>query len=383
MRQITNLLEKMLLAEVGLDENQIADIGKRRLGALPDWVQARVPAAKVQELTALRELAGMSFSTDRALLAETMTVAHFTTYFANTLSRMFYKDYEYQQGEWQQYIFVDANVPDFRLVQRFRMSEPENLTLRREKQNHRETYIQAALKDYGVEEWSRAFDVSWRTILNDDLGKIAETPQRMAGAARRSLDSFVSGLYDNATSQAALVALGATYAGTGRLTLANLAVGVNAMKQHQDALGNPIAINKVHLVVPPVLQIQAAQIMKDLISYGGPNSNVIADFIAGVHVDPYISFSGANVPWYLFADPSEIPTVTLARLSGWPGPVVMRKSSDISVISGSAPAAFLEGDFSTGDIVFAVEDVYGGDDDDTLGGITNPFGIYYSSGTTA
>lgn len=382
MRQITKLLEGMLLAEVGLDANQIEDIGRRRTSQLPDWASTLIPAAKLAEFVALRELAGMDFGTDRATLAETMTVAHFTTYFSNTLSRMFYRDYEYQQGDWQQYVFVDNNVPDFRLVQRLRMTEPENLTLRREKQNHRATYIQESVKDFGVEEWSRLFDVSWRVILNDDLGKIAETPKRMANAARRSLDSFVSALYDNATSQAALVALGATYAGTGRLTTANLAVGVNAMKQHADALGNPIAINKVHLVIPPVLEVQAAAILKDLVSYGGPNSNVVMDFIAGVHVDPYISFSGANVPWYLFADPGEIETVTLARLSGWAGPVVMRKTSDISVISGSAPAAFMEGDFATGNIIYAVEDVYGGDDDATLGGITNPFGIYYSSGTT-
>lgn len=382
MKNITDLLIKLALADkTKLNEAQISEVAARP--RLPGWADSLIPAALLTEMTALRELAGMGLRTDRAVLAETMTTANFSAYFATALSRMFYRDYEYQQGEWERYVYVDNNVPDFRDVQRFRMTEPEDLLLRREKANRTDTYIEASLKDYGVAQYAREFDVSWETILNDDLGKIAETPQRMAKAARRTLDKFVSNLYDNATSQAALVSLGAAYAGTGRLTLANLAVGVNAMMQHQDPLGNLIAINQIHLVIPPVLKIQAAQIMKDLISYGGPNSNVIADYIAGVHVDPYIGYSGANVPWYLFATPSEIPTVTLARLSGWPGPVVAQKLSDISVISGSAPAPFLMGDFATGDIAYLVQDVYGGDDDATLGGITDPQGIYYSAGTTA
>lgn len=382
MRAIAKLAESVLLAEIGLDENQIADFGRRRV--TPDWAAALIPADKMIELMALRELASFG-PRDRGSseLAETMTTSHFATYFATILSRKFYKDYEYQAGEWQAYIFQDSDVPDFRNVQRFRMTEPENLVLRREKESQTDTFIEASVITYAVLEYAREFDVSWETLLSDDLGKIAETPQRMGRAARRTLDSFVSNLYDNATSQAALIALGATYAGTGRLTLANLAIGVNALMQHTDALGNPIAINRVHLVIPPVLRVQAAQIMKDIISYGGPNSNVISEFIAGVHVDPYISYSGSNVPWYLFADPNEIPTVPLARLAGWPGPVVAQKAPDMNVISGSAPASYLAGDFATGNILYKVTDVWGGVSDATLGGIGNPFGLYYSSGTTA
>jgi hypothetical protein len=319
-------------------------------------------------------------STDKAM-AETQTTQHFPNYFADALSRAFYPDYAYDVGSWTNYTYPDT-APDFRDVSRFRMSEPGTLYQRREKQQAAATHLEETEINYGVEAYARQFDVSWQTLQNDDLGKIAETPMRMANAARRWLDAWVSALYDNATTQAAMVALGAVYSGTGRLTAANLAIGLNAMMQRTDAQGNQMNINRVHLVIPKVLQIQAADILQDLLSYGGAGSNVLGQFVASVQVDPYIGFTSPDVPWYLFADPMEVPTVTVARLQGWPGPVVSRKLSDIEILTGSAPAAYRLGDFATGNIEFMVEDIVGGWDDATYVGVTDFRGLYYSSGTT-
>lgn len=380
MYQISQLLVEVMLARAGLDETQIAEVNRSAMG-LPDWATARLSEGQMTELHALRELGYRGRSMDAATLMETMTAAHFSVYFTDTLSRLFYRDYQYQGGGWREYIFADT-APDFRAVKRFRMTEPENLVLRGEKETHKDTFIQPTQTTYGVQEYSRKFSVSWRSILNDDLGKIRETPQRMANAARRTLDSFVSNLYDNVTSQAALVALGAVYAGTGRLTLPNLAIGVNAMRKRVDSLGNPIDTGRIRLVIPQVLEVPAAQTLKDVIAYGGPNSNVLGTFIAGVTVDPYIAFIEPNVPWYLFAEPQNIPAVTLLRLQGWAAPVVAMKQSDIQVIQGNAPAAFTMGDLDTGNIHYLVEDVFGGNADATNSGITDVQGIYYSAGTT-
>jgi len=345
--------------------------------------QGVIPAPELDKrIVALRELASNVHGMNATQFQEAMTTAHFVDYFADALSRAFYSDYAYQVGDWKGYIYPDT-TPDFRDVDRFRMSEPGGLYRRREKAEHKATNVQDSEIHYGVDEFSREFDVSWQTILNDDLGKIKETPQRMAKAAARWLDEFVSALFDNATTQLTIAALGAPWAGTGALTLANLAIGVNAMYQRTDAAGNRMNITKLHLVIPPILKIQAAQILQDVLSNGGPGSNVMSQFLsaANVHVDPFIDTTVAAA-WYLFADPSEIPTVTLARLTGWPGPVTVMKRSNIQLVSGSAPAAFLMGDFTTGDIEFAVEDVVGGWDDAGYVGVTDFRGLYYSSGTT-
>jgi len=369
---------------VNLNENDLAQlIGTNRVSTYPDGTVQQVTnpqerAVQINNLHLLRERDAMS----NAQFNETMTRGMFATYFSNALSRKFYDDYQYDVGGWRDYTYADT-APDFRNVERNRMSEPGTLYKRRDKQQVSATYIANTQIEYGVEEYGRQFDVSWQTIHNDDLGKIAETPTRMVNAARRWLDAWVSALYDNATTQAAMIALGVVYGGTGRLTAANLAIGLNAMMQRTDVNGNQMNINKIWLVIPKVLQIQAADILKDLLAYGGAGGNVLGEFVAGVRVDPYIGFAGANVPWYLFADPSEVPTVTVARMNGWPGPIAAMKRSDIQLISGTAPRAFQMGDFHTGDIEFMVNDVIGGWDDATYVGVTDFRGLYYSSGTTA
>jgi hypothetical protein len=360
MRQITQWLQEVAEADRGTGSIAEAELNER--------------------LKAMETLQRDFMRMDGVQFSEAMTTAHFTTYFGTALSRAFYDAYEYQHGSWPRYTYADI-APDFRDVSRGRMSQPGTLYLRREKEESKATHVEDLWINYGVQEYSRQFDISWQTILNDDLGEIKRTPERMAIAARRFEDGFVSALYDNATTQAALVALGAVYAGTGRLTAANLAIGLNAMLQRVDTGGEPVQVSNIYLVIPPVLQIQAADILRDLLQYGGAGGNVLASFVAGVFVDPYITV-GAGTPWYLFAAPGEIPTVTVVRLNGWPGPVVAMKRSNFELITGSAPAALLMGSIETGDIEYQVLDVIGGWDDATYVGVTDFCGIYYSSGTT-
>lgn len=386
MRQVCMWIEEYALAAMGVtDGDARATAGRLSEAQLEDKIAPLATLVDkptfMQRVTALREIGTNWRAMTPDQLSEAMTTAHFTAYFSDALSRAFYADYSYEASGWQQFIYNDT-APDFRDVSRFRMSEPGTLYRRRQKAEAKTTSIAETEITYGVEEYARQFDVSWQTLLNDDLGKIKETPTRMASAARRWLDQFVNALYDNATTQAALIAAGALYGGTGRLTAANLAIGLNAMMQRTDALGNLMAINKVWLVIPKVLEIQAATILEDVLSIGGAGSNVLGRFVGGVIIDPYITFVSPNVPWYLIADPSEVPTITLVRMAGWPGPVVMQKNSDIRFITGSAPAPFRMGSFATGDIEYMVEDVVGAWDDATWVGVTDFRGIYYSSGTT-
>ena len=388
MYQILRWIEGIALADHGLDENQIETAGKTSDSSLSECLGSMglqdAATKAMPRVLALRELGRRGRDMHPAEFQEVMTTAHFASYFADAISRAFYDDYQYDVGSWMDYTYPDV-TPDFRDVARFRMSEPGTLGKRREKAPHHTTYVTETEINYGVEEYSEQFDVSWRTIVNDDLGKIRETPTRMVNAAKRWLDEWVSALYDNATTQAALIALGLVYGGTGRLTAPNLAIGLNAMMQRTDVNGNQMNINRVWLVIPKVLQIQAADILQDILQFGGAGGNVLHQFVAGVRIDPYIGFVAgtANVPWYLFADPSEVPTVTVARMQGFPGPISFMKSSDVKMISGTAPGAFTMGSAATGNIEFFVEDIIGGWDDASYVGVTDFRGIYYSSGTTA
>lgn len=380
MYNVISWIKSFALASHGLSEQQISEVAKAN--TLPAFAESALGENVARRMIALSELQRNFRNMSSAELRETMTTAHFSQYFADALSRAFYKDYEYQMGSWLKYTTPDT-APDFRDIKRMRLTRPAGLQKRREKAEAKPTHREELTPvEFAVEEYARQFDVSWRTLMNDDLGEIARTPKLMADVSKQWLDSWVSGLYDNATLQAALVALGAPWSGTGRLTLPNLAIGLSAMMQRTDANAQQINFRRVHLVIPPILQIQAATILRDLLSFGGQNSNILGDFVASVQVDPYIATAGANVPWYLFADPNEASVVTVARLQGWPGPVVSQKASEHSVVSGSAPAQFLAGSFATGDIEFMVEDIVGGWDDASYVGVTDFRGLYYSSGTT-
>ena len=381
MYQVMQWVKSIALAERGFDANQVEALA--RASAVPQWAVEKLGEAGQVEFHAMIELQNTYKHMDIGQFREAMTTAHFDVYFADAISRAFLKDYVYQGGSWRDYTFPDT-APDFRDVDRFRMTEPGTLHRRREKAEAKATHIFDSSVSYGVEEFARQFDISWRAVMNDDLGKIRQTPMRMLNAVRRFEDSFVSAQYDNALTQAALIALGAAYAGTGRLTSANLSIGINAMNSRLDAAGNPITINGIWLVIPKILEMQAQVILGSTLMAGTAlnDKNVIPQFIRGYRVDPYIGTAGANIPWYLFADPNEIQALPVARLTGWNAPLVTQKRSNIEVVSGSAPAAFLMGSFETGDIEYMVNDVIGGWDDASWVGVIDPNGIYYSSGTT-
>jgi hypothetical protein len=308
--------------------------------------------------TMFREVGNMTGDQFR----ETMTVAHFPQYFHDALSRMFFKEYTAKMGAWRNYCYMDS-APDFRDVRRFRMSRPGTLHLRREKAENKATYREEAYMDYAVDSYGEQFDVSWQTIQNDDLGEIKKTPMLMAEAARMFEDQFVSALYDHP----------------------NLAIGLAAMNSRFDLAGNPVVVNSGWLVIPTILEIQAMTILQSQLAAGVATNdkNVLPGFIRGICVDPYMAWAGINVPWYLVADPAQIPTIPVLRLQGFDQPWVTKQASDIELISGSAPAAYMLSSFSTGDIQYAVDDIIGGWDSATLVGVADPTGIYYSSGTTA
>lgn len=382
MYDVIRWVEATALAAAGLNEQQVDEVVKAR--ELPTFAESALGDNRAKQFRALRELRNWKALQSEGNLQEVLTTSHFTAYFTDALSRAFYADYNYQGFGWSNFITRDES-PDFRAVKRFRMTEPDDLARRGEKEQVRETNVDAGSPvTLAVDEFSRVFDVSWRAILNDDLGKIRETPQRMAKAASRWLDKFVSRLYDNATSQAGLTALGTNYAGTGKLTVANLTIGLQALKSRTDAKGYKIDFSRVFLVIPAISEVTASEMLSNLTAYGGTNSNNLNNFLAGVVVDPHMTATiGGNIPWYLIAGPQDAPTVTLLRLRGQAGPVVAQKRSDVQVISGSAPAAFGMGDFASGNILYMVQDIVGGRNDATYGGLTDYRGIYWSNGSTA
>jgi hypothetical protein len=327
-------------------------------------------------------------SANTTAIHEALVVGDFPVYFARTLSRMVYDRYNYRVGVWRDYTYADT-LPDYTAGERLRFSEFDTLVKRREKQEPSAGYIyEFPHLTIQVEDYAKQIDFSNRILVNDDLGAFNNIGIKMGDSARRFEDFYVSSLYDNALTQAQLVALGALYSGTGRLSTANLAIGWNAFAQRVDARGNLLNIVPKYLVIPPVLELTARQILTsaqvaELATNGiNPLQNAFS-----VKVDPYIGFTSPNVPWYLLADPSDIQTIPVVRMAGRPGPRLFAKAPDkmpMSATGALGTADWRTGSFLTGDIELLVETTIGARNDSptVYVGVADQQGIYYSSGTT-
>lgn len=333
-----------------------------------------------------RQLSGIRDEPANAQLSEALTTAQFPYYLGRTLSYAVHERYNYQVGAWKDYTYADT-LPTYNDGRRFRFTEVEQLVLRREKQEAYATYFQESYYDVGIEDYAKQIDFSHRILVNDDTGAFKRIPMMMADSAKRFEDSYVSALYDNATTQAAMIALGANYGGTGRLTTANLAIAWNAFLQRTDARGYPLAISPTYLVIPPVLELTANQILQsERIAELATNSiNPLRNSLQ-VRIDPYIAFTAPNVPWYLFAAPSDIQTVTVVRLEGHPTPELFAQAPDkapLSPTGGIGAPSWQTGSFISGDIEIMVEDIIGSQTyPTTYVGVTDIHGLYYSNGTT-
>lgn len=309
---------------------------------------------------------------------EVLTASGFNTYMTDALSRSFYDQYGTVGGTWRNYTYADQS-PDLREVTRYRRTDSHRMVRRRATGSRKEFSTDIDKEQYGASEFSEQFSVAWETILNDDLNELIKMPTDMANVAANFEDEFVSSLYNNATTQAYLIGLGAGYSSAAALTTASLSAGITAMTGRRSNSNALIKMGAIRLVIGQGLVITAADIMSNIFA-GTTDANQLNKFIGGVDVDPYLVASGGFEPWYLFADPRVIPTVPVLRLSGTDRPYVFTQESQVRLISGSAPAALTLGSYDSGVVSYSVGSIIGGNASDTKGGLIDEKGIYYSSG---
>jgi len=309
---------------------------------------------------------------------EAMTIADFPLYFGQAISRAFYAEYAMKPASYGEFTFLDE-VPDFRDVDRLRTDEFDTLVLREELGQAKAAIITETQIQYKVNEFARGFSISWRTLVNDDMGEIRTFPHKLMRAAQRHEWSFISNLYDNATSQAGLNALGTDFGDSLNIDVAGLKSAYEKFLNRTDAKGNPLLVTPRFVVTHPIHELTMREILAGF-DPAGTNALMprVTQGLLQWRPDPYIA---TTTDWYLFADPSDIPAVTVARLRGYPRPTVYLKAPDMVPFSGAGSLgspSWLTGDFENGEIEFMVLNIIGGWDDATFEGVTDFRGIFYA-----
>ncbi len=374
---------------------------RRILSLMSQYRQAQVkhngaPAAKLAEIDQMFRWLDdeVSFVAHKPTatgnkMEEVMTSADFTYAIATFVQRRMEPAYEQKGYNFEQFVAMDT-TPNYLPVQRYQnragLDDLEYVGSKGEARPGR--YDDATQRQFQVYDWKKQFDFDFHALVNDDLGYFDDTASLMGRSARRTLEKFVSRMYTNATTIARLVALGALYSTTGRLTTARISAARMGFNQRTDARTEPINARLAYIVhhsglVDTVRQIRASALVPELATNA---ANVIAGDFVPIE-DPYIAGTAPNLPWYGFADyrQDNIKPFVLARWSGMGAPIIARRRSDIESVtsltgSGSAVSPIM-GDFQTNNVIGMVWDVWGTYIDGTDGNMYDHRGSYYSSGT--
>lgn len=322
-------------------------------------------------------------------LGEAMTSADFTYAIQEFVSREMRPAYEEKRFAFEPLI-QNETVPNYLPVTRYQMPHglddleytPVGAPIRPG------SVPDADKKQFQVYIWQKSFDFHMTTLVNDDLGYFSNQATQMGRSARRTLEKYVSRMYTNATSILRLTGLGANYSTTGRLTSARISTARMAFAQRTDAAGNPMNAALRYIVhhtglIDTVRTIRQSQLVPELATNA---ANVVAGDFVPIE-DPYIVGTAPNLPWWAFAAPGTdgVTALILARRQGMPGPMLIRKRSDMepfgTFVAGGGNVPPVMGDFATGSVEVKVYDEWGTYIDGINGELYDYRGAYYSAGT--
>jgi hypothetical protein len=339
--------------------------------------------AKLNE-AAISSALNLLMNTDRLpthrweyLMKEAITTSDFPYLFGGILDRELLARYTMVVPDWKSYVKV-GSCKDFR--QREMHKVQGNETLLPEVKEKGE-YLVAPMSDahYHIQVYKRGrqFDISWESLINDDLGAFNDIPDRFSNACIYT-EAYI------ATNQIAVAAgpnpllFGGAIAdvdgqvinnqGALALTIANLEATLGLMALQTDVLGRPLGIQGKHLVVPPRQEFTARAILtsalKQWTEVGGgagvpvPTTNIIPQLGIQLHVNPLLPVVDAsgnrNGTWYVFADPADGVAIEYDYLRGHESPEVCMKSSDKVSVTGGAPVGPFEGDFASDNVFYRV-----------------------------
>lgn len=322
------------------------------------------------------------------LLREAITTSDFPDLFGFIIERDILARYRAVVADWRTYCAV-GTMPNFNIGEEHKVQgQDERLDRVAEKGEYLVTPMHDAHYHRRVYKYGRQFDISWEALVNDALRAMRNIPQKFADACIRTEAFQVTSLYAAAAGPNPLlfgapivdVDTGAvTNLGALPLTIANLETTLSLMAMQVDINGEPIAVRGVHLVVPPLLEFTARQIltsaMKMWVDPAGaanavastfapmPMTNVLPQMGIQLHIDPYlpvVDVSGnRNGTWYVFGDPAQGAAMQMDFLSGYEEPEICMKASDKVAVTG-APLSPFSGDFATDNVFYRVRHVLGG-----------------------
>ena len=188
-----------------------------------------------------------------------------------------------------------------------------------------DTRRSVAADTYGI-----STQLTRQDMINDDLNALSQIPQRMGRGAALAMNEAIWTEFQSSNSsyyQAATAAAG------NALSLSSLKTATTAFRKLNDPDGNPLGIAPRVLLVPPELEITAAELMTSALLISGnttkePNANVLQGRYRVV-VSNYLTSAST---WWLAADSVDLPALDVVFLNGQQAPTIEQVAPDYQLL---------------------------------------------------
>ena len=174
----------------------------------------------------------------------------------------------------------------------------------------------------------RMSSITMVDIVNDDLGALTQVPSRLGRGAAIKLnkDFWTEFQASNSSFYRA-----ETAAAGNALSISSLRTATASYRKLTDPDSNPLGITPQMLLVPPELEITAAELMSGSLLITGENTTrTNVNVLAGRYRVVSSAYLTSGTTWWLVANPAELPCMEVAFLNGQRLPTVQQADADFN-----------------------------------------------------
>ena len=223
------------------------------------------------------------------------------------------------ESVWQQISSV-RSVNDFKAINQFRLNGDFKFKKVGNGGELKTAIASDSKRSLSADTYGITTQITRQDMYNDDLNALSQVPQRMGRGSSLALNETIWTEFaaDNATYYQKVTA-----AAGNALTLAGLKIAATAFRKLTDPDGNPLGIAPRVLLVPPELELAAAELMTSSFLISGnttpaPSANVLQGRYRVV-VSNYLT---SATTWWLLADGADLPAMDVVFLNGQQAPTV-------------------------------------------------------------